>query len=1154
MRNPLLCLVMGVMTVSLLVSILGAQTDRGAITGLITDPAGAPVAGATVTVTNQGTGVRTIVNSSVAGIYTVPVPAGLYQLEVDMSGFKKAIWRDVRTGVLQTIKLDIKLELGTLAERVTVSGEPPLLNAVSSAISTNVAPREYADLPLFVSGGMRGATEFLFLLPGTNRGRGGEFQVNGGQSHSRDLQLDGASVSTQQFQGDTRGFQVPVDAIQEFTVLTSSFSAEFGRTGGGIESFTLKSGTNALHGLAYEFARNDAFDARGFYAKTVPVIKQHEFGANLGGPVRIPKVYNGRDRTFFFVNYTGYRYNTAGTNYLSTVPSMKFREGDFTEYLDPKGAIIPIYDPATMRSDGRGGFVRDPFSGNVIPRARFSKVAKAVESYMPQPNLSGWQNNYISADRNTNKQDNVTAKIDHGLTDRQKLTVSFAVTEWPLSNPAAYTYPISGKRLAEQSGRIARLSHDFIVSPNKINRFTLGFNRFIYASYGESNGVDWPEKIGLKGGLHTLNGFPTFTIGQVGSFGGGGNYSNYDNAWNLMDGFSWQHGRHSIKIGGEIRKLQTNMVNAGGEPGFNFGQVQTALPSPLGTQTTGHGYASFLLGLASGGSVYINPVVIGGRWAQYMTYVQDDWRITSRLTVNLGLRYEVPMPYREVNDIWSNVDLATPNPKAGNLLGALVFMKDYARQTGKHSFYDTSFKEFGPRIGLAYTLPRNLVLRTGYGIYYNQGTGVGNGGSICLGSSACGSTAGYSMYYFLPPPAGGTAYDAYANIDNGFAHDYTPPPFLDPSYANGGTGSAIRRNSGRSPYMQNWNFGFQKQTKGNILLDFGYAGSKGTRLVTGRIAFAAKQLHPKYWPLGALLNQSITSQTVKDAGFAPPFPGFIGSLAQALAPYPQYTRLTISQNDGNSTYHSFQFKAQRRFSNGLSFLISYTASKTIADSFSQYNRIGTDNGLPNMYGRDEYNKRLDKVLSPNDRTHVASISFLWELPFGPGKPLLKRGGIAGLVFGGWQLNGVLQYASGVPLTITAPTPINMVAPRTYTPDSVPGAQQENDYGSKWDPQTSLYLNREAWMQPVGYRLGTSSFVLHNIRSFAQKNENMGLFKTVSLRESLQLQLRWEATNVFNRFIPTEPDTSWSPTSTTFGKTFGQNSTPRFMQIGAKLTF
>jgi hypothetical protein len=257
-------------------------------------------------------------------------------------------------------------------------------------MSTNVTPREYADLPLFVGGGMRGATLFIALLPGVNSDTGtgqGTFYVNGGEGRSGEIQLDGVSASTQQFLGDSRGFQVPVDTIQEFTVLTNSFSAEFGRTGGGIQSFTLKSGTNKLHGELYEFLRNNAFDSRGFYAKTVPILRQHEFGANLAGPISFPKLYHGKDRTFFFLDYTGYRYNTAGTNYLSTIADQKFRQGDFSEVVDSKGAMIPIYDPNTTIQNADGSLTRTAFVNNVIPSARFSPLALKVQGYAPAANL-----------------------------------------------------------------------------------------------------------------------------------------------------------------------------------------------------------------------------------------------------------------------------------------------------------------------------------------------------------------------------------------------------------------------------------------------------------------------------------------------------------------------------------------------------------------------------------------------------------------------------------------------------------------------------------------------------------------------------------------------------------------------------------------------
>ncbi|MBI1789410.1 MAG: TonB-dependent receptor [Acidobacteria bacterium] len=1111
----------------------------------MTDPTGAAVAAAKVTVTHEATGVQTVVSTSAAGVYTAPqLPAAVYQVEVETSGFKKAIWSDVRVGVLQTLTLDFRLELGSVQDSVTVTGEVPLLTPTSAAISTSVAPREYQDLPIFFGGGFRSALGLVALLPGVNSAKGGT-HISGGQANSRDFQLDGVSVTTAEVQGDGRGFQVPVDTIQEFSIITNSFSAEFGRTGGGVESYTLKSGTNQLHGMAYEYIRNDAFDARGFYAPSVPIAKQHDLGGNIGGPVIIPKIYNGKNKTFFFFNLSAYRFATAGGNFLATVPSLKFRDGNFTEQVDTRGAPIPIYDPATTRRDASGNLTRDVFAGSIIPKARFSKVAQAVQAYFPAPTRDGYFNNFNTFDKGKNQQDNYTGKIDHNIGANHKITASIAATIWPQTPTAVLPNPLSGKRVTFLDSWVSRATHDWVVTPTMVNHLALGFNRYIVQTAGETNGFDWYSKLGLTGDkVWALWGFPSFSVSGIGGFGGGGGFSTFDNTYSVVDSFSWQKGKHNIKMGIEIRRLQNNSVNPGNGPGAVVSNGATAFPSSALQGSTGIGWASFLLGEVYQANFFVNDITNGPRWGQYMTYFQDNWRLTPRLTLNLGLRWEIPQPFYDVNLAMSTIDMTRPNPAAGNLPGTLIFGKDWYKETGQKSFMDTSWREFGPRLGLAYRLPKDTVLRVAYGIYYNAGFGLGNGFR--------GSTAGYSGNITEAAP---NVWETRWNLDQPYKLNSPMPPFLDSSFGvdTSNSLSAITRDLGKSAYIQSWNFGFQKQLKGNILMEADYVGSKGTRLPSLR--FQGKQLPPWYWNLGPLLTLNIRDPQVAAAGFRPPYPAFRSTiLAQALSMLPQYGRFTPNVADGMSTYHSAQFKAQKRFSDGLSFLLAYTLSKSLTDTNSQLLR----QAYGSITARDSYNKGLDKTLASDDRTHVVSISFLYELPFGPGKRFLKEKGISQYIFGGWQVNGVLSYASGYPLAIGGNFNLlpdgGVGANRIVTPDAVSGPARGLAQSGKWQPGVSVYANISAWSQVSGYRIGTSPYILPDLRGFASKNENLAVFKSFDFNERVKFQIKAEALDVLNRFIPSDPNMGWNPVNVQWGKTYGQANTPRILQFGAKLTF
>ncbi len=474
----------------------------------------------------------------------------------------------------------------------------------------------------------------------------------------------------------------------------------------------------------------------------------------------------------------------------------------------------------------------------------------------------------------------------------------------------------------------------------------------------------------------------------------------------------------------------------------------------------------------------------------------------------------------------------------------MIFGPQHYKETGQKSFMDTSWREFGPRIGLAYRLPKDTVLRVAYGIFYNASFGLGNGFR--------GSTAGYSTNV---TEAAGNVWETRWNLDKPFVINFQMPPFLDPSFGvdTSTSLSAITPDLGKDAYIQSWNFGFQKQLRGNMVLEADYVGNKGTRLPSLR--FQGKQLPGKYFGLGDLLTKNIRDPAVLAAGYGPPYPSFRSTiLAQALVMLPQYGRFTPNVADGMSTYHSAQFKLQKRFSSGLSFLGAYTLSKMLTDSNSQLLR----QAYGSVTARDSYNKALDKTLAPDDRTHVVSMSFMYELPFGPGKPWLSNRGIARYVFGGWQINGVLSYASGYPLAIGGNynlIPAGGVGEnRIVTPNAVAGATRGLAQSGKWEQGVSVYANINAWSQLSGYGIGSSEYILHDLRGFASRNENLAIFKSFDIYERVKLQLKGESQNAFNRFVPADPNMSWNPTNTLWGKSTAQGNGPRVIQVGAKLTF
>lgn len=1101
------------------VFIAGAQSDRGTITGQILDGTGAAVPNAQVSAVNTATQVRYQTASNDTGTYVIPqLPSGGYEITVQAAGFRRTTQRGITITVLQTVNLNITLQLGEVEQTIEVVADAPAVETATSDLGTTVSRDQVVDLPLAVSGNMRHPGAFVFLAPGVT-GDTSNTQINGSQSRSKEILLDGiGSVSPES--GGLLFTYPSVEAINEFKLVSANFSAEYGRTGGGFEVYTTKSGTNQLHGGAFNYLRNDQFDARGFFAQTRAVNRQNEYGAFLGGPVVLPKIYNGTNRTFFHFVWSGFRFRQGELNQLLTLPTAGMRAGDFG------GVNRLIYDPTTTRQDGVGNFIRDPFPQNRIPVNRFSRVSANSLQFIPgvsNPNLTL---NYQAVGARTFDRDQYNVKFDHNFSDKQRFNIYIYQNSQVDTAPEQIAGALSPSRTTERPGLWIRLNHDSVITPTMINNFRAGFTREPERFRRITADQDWPNRIGLTG-INTGAGnvFPrvTFTDGLSNWADETKNVGEQvNNAFQMANTLSMIRGKHSLKFGFDARWMQTNGADPFDQQGiFRFNNLETALPTSRAN--TGHAFASYLLGDANSAQANFLFVVPANRYRYAAFFVQDDWRVSRKLSLNIGLRYDIFFPRTEKYGNFSGFDPVLPNPGAGNRPGAVAFLGEGpGRDNSRTSFANTDYKNLGPRFGFAYVLAQNTVLRGGYGLYFAAGNAT----------SGLRSSQGYIFGFNAAP-----AYQSQdAGItpavrwDSGFPTDYPRPPFIDPTVQNRSNVNFIGAGDGRAPYFQNFSFGIQHEFWGKTILDASYVGVKGTRMGTGLFQ-NINQVDPSLLNLGGLLTQTVGSAAATAAGFGQPYPGFTGSVAQSLRPYPQFLNIENRSNpNGNSTYHAFQLKAEKRMRGGLTMLGSYTWAKTISDG-----DIMAGGGPA---GQTFYNRALEKAISTNDIPHVAAISYLYELP------VFKQN----RWLGGWTFSGIHQYQAGRPIALTANNTLPLFN-NTLRPNVVSSADKKASFA---DPAVDFWINRAAFTSPAAFTFGTSARAYSDLRAPGFFNESLGLIKRTKLTEQVLLTFRAEFFNVFNRTVFAAPNSNVN--NLQFGRISAQANTPRQGQLALRLEF
>lgn len=1094
---------------------LHGQTTNGNIQGTVTDPSGAAVGGASVTGRNLDTGLSITTVATDAGLYSLAnLPPGRYTVIVEGPNLKKYSREGVTVQTGATVALDVQMQLGAVSENITVNADASQLETATSDIGATVETSLVSNLPLEVSGTIRNPVQFITLIPGFVGNVGNDpgsnstddFKVNGGQEGGTDVLVDGVSISlvspnTQWNKG------VSTEGVQEFKVLQSNFSPEYGESGDGIVSLTMKSGTNELHGSVYDFLRNRAFDANSWVNNTAgqpkSVNTQNDFGATAGGPIRIPHLYNGRDKTFFFFDYEGFRFRTGGTS-LQSVPNEAFRKGDFSALLP----AIQLYDPTTHAAIPGDILTNDP---NFKPSAVMTKVF----ALLPATN-GGLTNNVVNTSVNSTTANLYDIKVDHIISDKHRISGGF---DYDNTNTGGTSNlgPIFGS-VTPQSTRYARFSDNYIFTPSLVNQFLFGFSRRFRGEVSNGLGQGWPAKIGLTGVQNTT--FPCIKFTGTpyeGLLNNCGDSQFADNVYQLNDSVSWVKGKHNMKFGGEVRLLQFNvrrLTQSSGE--FDFNATETSLNGVGGDPV-----ASSLFGLVNTSTLNYGAFS-GVRYKDYSFYAQDTYKLRPRLTLNYGVRYDYDLPATEAFNRFSAVDPTLANPGAGNILGAYTYFGTGPGRNGQTRPQDTYKKAFGPRVGFAYSINDKTVFRGGYGIFYEP---------LKEGSFADQDGLGFFNRQTITPTNGGPI-----QIDNGVTRIFPASGPFTPDGQNGSNGVIlVPASSGRPADIQTWNLDIQRQITTNMVLSVAYVGSKGTHLPALNII--PNQVNPSFLSLGNELTMNVTClaggtcPNAVAAGVKLPYPGFTGEINQALRPFPQYGDFNQEDNSftpdrtGNSTYNAMQMQLDKRFSQGLSFLVSYTVSKNLTDADSSGPGVSGFIGTNEFIGQNSYQRSAEKAVSELDVPQTLVASFFYELPVGHGKRYLSEGGSMDRVVSGWYVSGIASYKSGTPTEVYGPCGGTagdiLFAGCHFTGAArvnvIPGVSQTNK--SNFNPMTTPFWNPAAFSQPAPFTFGNEPRSLSSARTFGSKDEDLSLGKKTRLfGEKATIDFRAEFFNLINRHI------------------------------------
>ncbi|WP_035957792.1 TonB-dependent receptor [Bryobacter aggregatus] len=1146
------------------ISSLSAQTATGTLEGRVTDATGAVVPDAKVVITAVKTNTKQELTTNSGGSFVRPfLLPGVYQVSVEKQGFRRYAENNVQVSVQQTVSLDILLTLGDATTTVEVSAASAQLSPSSSTVSTVIGNKAIMDLPL------NGRNPFALasLVPGVTPGGGSTPWISGGRNSSSEITIDGTSVILPENNVgiNTLAYTPPVDTVQEFSIVTNALAAEYGRTGGGTINVSTRSGGNDWHGSAYEFLRNSKLDANNFFSNRsrtpLGAFQRNQFGGTFGGPINIPGVYKGKDRTFFFLSEQSTVQRSASL-FTTTVPTTAWLNGDFSNLKNASGQAITIYDPLTATNDGTGNYLRTAFPGNVIPTSRMDPVAvKAKAYYVPSTqapnNVNTNANNFFGASKSPSSSHQFDTRVDHSFS--QKFTIfgrfSYNISQSSPVNFFGNPGTPSGDGPSQTTNYNASLNANYTLNPTTIINFNYGFGRFNNVRFPFSTGFDttqlgFPVAIRNQAATQNLE-FPRFDISGVSSLG--------QATFTTLRFIPFSHvfagsvtkvlTKHTIKAGGEYRQLFLNFMQLGNPAGqytFNQGFTQRNPTTSVGTE--GFGFASFLLGTPASGSVSHDPIPASSS-VYWGGYIQDDYKMTAKLTLNIGLRYDVDLPRTERYNRYSYFDIFAPSPIAGlvpgypNLRGSMNFVNnDHRYQT------NADRNNFSPRLGFAYRLGEKTIMRGAYALMY--------AGSMMQAAGSSGS-AGMEGYRgstgMLPTLDGGRTVNAY--LANPYPNGFNLPlgsvdnPRGGGHYTNLGLGVGESFfNDSRNPVIQQWNFNLQHQLSRSLLVEAGYLASKGNHLIDGEGNMTYNQLPASYGDLGNALNDQVPN----------PFYGIITnptsalsqpnvSRSQLLRPYPQYTSVNAFRKpQANSIYHAFTARVEKRYANGFGFLGSFTAGKLIDDASQTVTFLGQAGNK-----QDFYNRKAERSISAQDIAKRLVVSGNYDLPFGKGRKLLSNmHPAAEALIGGWQMNGILTLSGGTPVLITQNVNNTGLGSSGQRPNN--NGTTGNRTGLSRDQQIAGWFDTSVFSFAPAFRFGNVSRTSPDIRNPGLKTLDYSLFKNFRFFERATLQFRAEAFNLTNTVNFSAPNAQLGSGST--GTINSTAVSPRQVQLALRLSF
>ena len=1126
-----------------------AQGTGASINGIVRDSTGAVVNNATVTATNTATNQSVTTQTQSGGEYTVlNLQPSTYTLRVTAAGFRSYEQTGIVLNVSQHASADIALQLGAVQQQVTVNADVTGLDTASSELNSEVNGPSISNLPL----NTRESFSLLEMIPGFTGSIGNDYNavsysIDGGKQSYGDILVDGTPAGFPTVNG-VQGVGVfpSVDAIGDFRLLAQDYPAEFGRTLDGIVNVVFKSGTNQLHGTAFEFIRNSDLDSNTFFSNRnntpLPTFRRNQFGGVLSGPIY-------RNKTFFLVSSELLLQN-AFQSLTTTVPTVLQRSGDFSQTNGASGALQVIYDPYTTRlnPNGSGTYLRTAYPGNKLPTSELSKVGINTLNYYPLPNATGNSvtnaNNYYAVGSTPTQTISWDVRVDHTISDRQKIFGRYSNRYYD-SNPG----PLFPAAIAVGEGLIdgqdfsrgITAGYTASITPRMIYDARLGFARTLYNYLNNSLGfqdtvLGLPSNIDAAPGVTPL--FPQMSPAGYDGLGNNGQRHNSFMTYAFMSSLTLEHGKHIFKLGLDSRLIRVNDNEASyGAGGFTFPTSWTQGPNPNSASAyAGNGLASMLIGLGTGYVIqdYKNVATQSYYWAEYL---QDDWRIRPNLTLNLGVRYDLDSPRTERFNRMNYFDPNVASPLATDipgLTGGLVFVGVNGRN--RHQ-YDYDKNNIAPRIGFAYTPRTSTVVHGGVAVVYGPSTQQAAGTVGPYGWRV--QTNWVNTLDNITPyqcPTTGTCLGG--NLDNPFPQGFTTPPAAAQGLYTG-AGSLLEGvlQKDPTPYVFQWGLDIQEQLPFNMTADVAYAGNRGRQMIqSGEGGMDLNQLPAQYLSMGSALNAQVSNPFYGDSHVTGTLSAPTISKEQLLVKYPQWLQMwPLRAPGGDSAYDGLQLTLNKRLASGVQIQGSYVWAKVF------------DN---NTTHQDTFNPMEDYAISSIDIHQRFVVSYIYQLPLGRGRPL---GGNMpkweDTVIGGWQINGITTLQGGQPLKVSGSNTLStfnfqyLLANTNFQNPSYSGAVKN---------RLTKYFNTADFSQPAAFTLGVGPAYNNHLRSPGLDSTDFSLFKEFHIVERLQAQFRAEAFNVFNHPQFSSPNTT--VTSSSFGQITGQANSPRQVQFGLKLLF